>query len=261
MVMLCKICGTSVSQIFSAEVLNKYSAQYFHCIKCGFIQTSEPVWLEEAYKNPINLEDTGLLKRNILFAKRTAVLLYFLFDKNRNFLDFAGGYGIFVRLMRDKGFNFYWADPYTENIFARGFEYKDGTSLELVTSFESFEHFTNPMGEIDLLLAKSPNLLFSTELYRGAPPKPEDWDFYGFSHGQHLGLYSEKTLHYIANKHNLNLCTNKKSFHLFTEKKISNKIFNLLLKLSLSGLSEFVTAINKDKTKEDSRRNSQARNS
>ncbi len=38
------------------------------------------------------------------------------------FLDYAGGYGVFTRLMRDIGFDFYWHDPYTQNLFANGFE-------------------------------------------------------------------------------------------------------------------------------------------
>ena len=71
----------------------------------------------------MNIEDTGIIKRNILLAKRTSAILFFLFNKKESFLDYGGGYGLFVRLMRDGGFNFYWNDPFTENLFARGFEY------------------------------------------------------------------------------------------------------------------------------------------
>jgi hypothetical protein len=104
---------------------------YFQCSSCGFIQTETPYWLDEAYKYPINPEDTGLVNRNIVSAKRTSSLLYFLFDPHGTYLDYGGGYGLFVRLMRDSGFNFYWTDPFTKNIFAEGFEYDFKTQKKL----------------------------------------------------------------------------------------------------------------------------------
>ena len=138
---------------FKAIVLSKYQVSYYHCPHCGFIQTEDPYWLDEAYKDPINVEDTGLLSRNISFSEMTALLIYFLFDKNGIFLDYAGGYGIFTRLMRDIGFNFFWHDPMTQNLLSRGFEYSDSLPrCELLTSFESFEHFKDPLTEITKML-------------------------------------------------------------------------------------------------------------
>jgi hypothetical protein len=45
--------------------------------------------------------------------------------------------------MRDIGFDYFWQDKYTENLFAQGFEntkIKNG-QIELLTCFEAFEHF------------------------------------------------------------------------------------------------------------------------
>ncbi len=170
-------------------------------------------------KSPINIEDTGLLKRNILFAKRTSVLLFFLFNKDSAFLDYAGGNGLFVRLMRDQGFDFYWSDPYTENIFARGFEYDNQKKVDLITTFESFEHFTNPLAEISKMLSLSRNILFSTEIYKGNPPRADKWDYYSFSHGQHISLYSERTLRYIADKFKLEPLFKRKELSPFYREK------------------------------------------
>jgi hypothetical protein len=39
--------------------------------------------------------------------------------KNGTFVDIGGGYGLLTRLMRDRGFDFYWKDPHCENIFAK----------------------------------------------------------------------------------------------------------------------------------------------
>ena len=68
--MKCKICTQTTKQIFTAKILNKYDIKYYHCEYCGFLQTEEPYWLDEAYKDPITLTDTGYLQRNILLSKK-----------------------------------------------------------------------------------------------------------------------------------------------------------------------------------------------
>ena len=105
--MTCKICSKENKVIFSGEILKKYKVDYFYCDTCKFLQTEEPYWLNEAYKYPINIYDTGYMFRNIYYSKRLTILLSVMFSKNGSFLDYAGGYGVFVRLMRDNGFDFY----------------------------------------------------------------------------------------------------------------------------------------------------------
>ncbi len=253
--MKCKICNNETKIIFNRIILFKYNVNFNQCSKCGFIQTDEPNWLEEAYKNPINIDDTGLVSRNILFAKRSCSVLFFLFERQKLFLDFAGGYGLFTRLMRDYGFDFYWSDPFTHNLFARGFELNEiiPKSVETVTAFECFEHFTNPIDEIEKILNISDNVLFSTEIFKSAAPDPDEWEYYAFNHGQHISFYSLESLNYIKNKFGLNLCTNGKSFHLLSKKKVNNLLFSTLLKISLLGLPNLIKFYNHSKTLTDSR--------
>ena len=173
--MKCKICSNETYNIFSAKILNKNNIKYFYCDYCGFLQTEESYWLKEAYSNPISIIDTGIMARNIDSSKITAVILYFLFNKYGKFLDFAGGYGFLTRLMRDIGFDFYWHDPYSPNLVARGFESKSNNlKYELITSFESFEHFTEPIKEIESMIQFSDNILFSTELLPPTLPNPKN---------------------------------------------------------------------------------------
>jgi len=252
--MNCKICNTTTTVIFNRKVLNKYAVNFHQCMNCGFIQTDEPFWLDEAYKNPINLEDTGLTSRNLLFSKRASTIIYYLFNRNKSFVDFAGGYGLFVRLMRDYGFDFYWTDPFTPNLFAKGFEFNPTIhgEIEVVTAFECFEHFVDPIIEIEKILNISKNILFSTEIFPFEAPNPDKWVYYSFFHGQHIAFYSYKSLRTIAQKYNLNLYSNGKSFHLFTPKKLSNKFYNLLLFTSLLGLSSLTKLLMQSKVHSDS---------
>ena len=103
---VCRVCKMEVEALFSTVILGKYSVKYCKCSQCGYVQTEEPYWLEEAYNTPINDSDTGMIMRNLWLKNIAATLIYFLFDKKRKFLDYGGGYGVFVRLMRDVGFDF-----------------------------------------------------------------------------------------------------------------------------------------------------------
>ena len=250
--MICSICSFNMNLAFRHKVLNKYDVAYFQCQNCGYLQTENPFWLEEAYKQSINVTDTGILSRNINFSKSTSVIIYFLFNRKGKFVDWAGGYGIFTRLMRDIGFNFYWYDPYTPNLVARGFEFdqKDRNAVELLTIFETFEHFSNPIEEIKKIIDISPNIIFSTELLPNSIPEPQSWWYYGFDHGQHISFYSLKTLTYIAKIFGLNFLTNGE-LHLFTKKDINPSYYYCLNKIPNIILSTIITNKMKSKTYDD----------
>jgi hypothetical protein len=227
-----------MNKIFTAKVLNKYDVGYFQCPECLFIQTENPYWLEEAYSSAITLLDIGLLYRNMRYLSRAASMIELFFDKTKPFLDFAGGYGIFVRLMRDKGYNFLWQDAYCENIFARGFEYtlNKNSKFGLVTAFEVFEHLDNLQKTLETLLSYSKNILFTTDLQPDTVIKPESWHYIAPELGQHIAFFHLKTLKTIAQKYNMNLYTNGKTLHLLTKKKISSILFKITTRRKLSTL-------------------------
>ncbi|WP_199249499.1 methyltransferase domain-containing protein [[Phormidium] sp. ETS-05] len=224
--MKCKICQSG-SEIFAkAKVLNKYDVDYFQCTVCGFVQTEPPYWLEKAYASAIAKSDVGLVQRNLAFSEISSNLIGHLFNSDGNFLDYGGGYGLFVRRMRDLGFNFLWYDKYCENLFAVGFEAENlkSSKYELVTAFEVFEHLIDPLEEIEKLLELSGNILFSTEVLPSSNPKPGEWWYYALEEGQHIAIYTMQSLSVIAKKYNLNLYSNG-FLHLLTSKFFDNDLF------------------------------------
>jgi hypothetical protein len=225
--MICKICTSPVTSIGTALVLQKHQVEYFRCAHCGFIQTEKPYWLSEAYSETIARSDIGLIGRNMKVANITAVMISAFFDSKSRFLDYGGGNGMFVRLMRDKSFDFFWQDRYTVNQFSRGFESKDSEDYHLVTAFEVFEHLEDPLSEIQKMLLYSDNILFSTTLVPTRYPSPGNWWYYTLDTGQHIALYSEESLKEIAKKFNLCLYSNGRSFHLLTKKKVPGLLFFL----------------------------------
>ena len=249
-IMNCKICNAFSNPVFEAIVLNKYKVKYFSCPNCEYLFTENPYWLTEAYKKAINLSDTGILERNILFSKLVSILIYFFYSKDFICLDYAGGYGIFTRLMRDIGFNFYWYDPITENLLANGFEYEKVRNKEIgiITLFETFEHFENPTEELEKLLAKSTNIIFSTVLLPEQVPE-KSWWYYAFEHGQHISFYSKKTLKFLAEKFNMkfySIC----GLHIFTKKRL-NFLMRKLLSFNKTWLFFFVKKKLTSKTWQD----------
>jgi hypothetical protein len=218
--MKCKICQQETKKLFSHEILKKYSANFYHCDSCHFVQTN-PYWLEEAYSSAICAQDNGIMVRNLDLVRKSILVLFYLFQKDKKFLDYAGGYGIFTRMMRDIGFDFYWEDKFCSNLVARGFEGRD-KNYELITSFESFEHFEDPMAEIQYMLNKSDNILFTTELMPSHEVPDQKWWYYCFNTGQHICFYSQKTMEIIAKKFGLNFYSNG-LLHLFSKEKLSLK--------------------------------------
>jgi hypothetical protein len=252
--MKCRLCNRDGRALFCAQVLDRYSVWFYYCEQCGFLETEDPFWLEESYTAPINLEDTGILQRNIHLADVCSAILPLFMGKSARCVDFAGGYGILTRLLRDRGIDCFWHDKYADNLFARGFEFAlDNKGMSAITCFEALEHFPEPQKVIDEMLSISSNLLFTTELLPDPPPSPGSWWYYGFEHGQHVSFYSLRTLKYIAATKGLNLYSNGVNTHLLTKKKIPPILFSFLVRLAPYGLGKIPSLFLKSKTFQDMR--------
>ena len=196
----------------------------------------------------------GILIRNLSLSRITSVILYSFFDRDGRFLDYAGGYGIFTRLMRDIGFDFYWYDPYSQNLTANGFEITDGMSgFNLLTCFEAFEHFADPLKEVEKMSRLSDSILFTTALLPAHIPGANDWFYYGLHHGQHISFYSFETIRFIAKKFGYNLCSDRRNIHLFTKRAVNPLRFKFFLKLSRYSFFCYVRSRMNSKTDSDSR--------
>ena len=194
--MKCKICGHNTELFDKATILGKYEIKYYVCSHCGFVQTEEPYWLNESYSSAIANSDIGLIYRTSILVNKTNLLLKFL-GNVQNALDYGGGYGVFVRMMRDHGWNFEWYDENCMNLFAQNHE-KSRDHYDVVSSYEVLEHLIDPISTLSEIFRLTDTLLFTTELISDPAPKINDWWYYCTDHGQHISLYSKKSIEVIA---------------------------------------------------------------
>jgi hypothetical protein len=222
----CKVCKARSAYFGEMDVLKKYRVRYFRCEDCGFIQTETPHWLEEAYSSAIASQDVGIMQRNLVNCEVTSAVLNLFFPSVTSCVDFGAGHGVFVRLMRDRGFNFFWSDLHATNDYARGFERQDGATFGFLTAFEVLEHLVDPVSSLEELVNLSENVFVSTCLVPEPAPGLADWWYYVPSSGQHISFYTKDSLRVLAARFGRYLLS-AGPYHLFTKKPQSRVLYRL----------------------------------
>lgn len=236
--MNCNICHSAMTELAIKKVLGKYDVRYYQCSFCHFIQTEEPYWLNEAYENAITKLDIGLVYRNERLVPIVSTIINLFYKNKSPYLDYGGGYGLFVRMMRDRGFDFYRQDIYCENLFAKHFDITDlnsTTKFGLITAFEVIEHVINPLEEVNNMLDYGTDILLTTELQPPTRTELNNWWYFTPETGQHISLFSKRSLELIAEKFQLNLYS-KSNIHLLSANKLSSATY----KLSMNSKFRFI---------------------
>ena len=226
---MCPISGHKMNFVFSEVILKKHKVRYYYCSECGFLKTEVPYWIKEAYSNPISDLDTGLVSRNIYNSDLLDVILFcFSLEKGR-FIDFAGGYGLLTRLMRDKGTECYVTDRYCSGLFAKSFESEESFCADGIFAFEVLEHVECPVTLLTELIEKyqCKMIILSTQIFVGDVPT-RDWWYYGFDEGQHISFYQKRTLGALAERLGMYCFSINNNYHIMSEKKM-NFLFRFMI--------------------------------
>ncbi len=229
----CPICGGVTEPRFTARLRGEIDARFLQCRSCRFLFAEDPFWLEAAHADALNASDTGLVRRNLAAARRIAALVLLCLDRRGTFLDEAGGTGLLVRLLRDRGLDFRWRDRYATNVFARGFEAPDdGRRYEAITWLECAEHVPDPAATIDALLRETDTLILTTQLLPSPTPMPDDWWYYGWNHGQHVSFYTRRTFDALATRLGARCVSDGRAWHVLSRRTISPLRLRLALRLA-----------------------------
>ena len=226
----CKLCEQPAEGFGSLVVLGRHHAEYRRCRSCGYVFVADPHWLQEAYARAISGLDTGIVTRHLWLADASAALLRFSLRNVGPALDYGGGTGLFVRLMRDRGFDFHWRDRYSPNLLAIGFEAPPAQRFDLVTCFEVIEHLPDPMAGFADLAALAPTMLVSTELLPEPAPRPGDWWYYAAETGQHIGFFTRAALAVVGERLGLRVSSNGRNLHVLSPETVSEPLLRWLRK-------------------------------
>ena len=223
--MYCKICHSKSELFLKSYIFDQtFLIDYYKCTQCHFVQTEEPHWLDRAYSDAIAPLDIGLIGRNRAFSDLTEKLLLTFYEDSKTFVDFGAGYGVFVRMMRDKGFDFKWFDTHCENLFAKNFEVNDlSKKIDIYTAFEVLEHLPNPVEQLAPLLDNCNTLIFSTDITYRKQTDFNSWWYRAPYSGQHVSFYTEESLHFLAAKFNKHFYSNGTDFHFISSKVIDKQ--------------------------------------
>ena len=169
-----------------------------HCPNCDYLYLADPSWFDKAYQDEF-YGDTGYVARNIDIASKTIELFRIWkivsarMDSFPPACDIGAGLGMYARMMRDRGYDFYGTDKFAAMPLIKPFAGLD-CNFRIKTAFEVVEHLPSlpaflmeAVGDVDLFF-------FSTELRRVGFIPDNDWWYYAFAVGQHIGFHSDKSL-------------------------------------------------------------------
>lgn len=198
--MNCKLCASSNLETINIE------NNYYYCNNCEliFIEPEEIIDRDEEkerYENHDNShQNDGYVK---MFKEFISELIEPHMDLSEinDVLEFGCGPGpVLADLLKERGLDVDLYDPYffPEKIFK-------GKKYDLITATEVFEHFSNPIKEIKLLISllkKDSYLAVMTSFHPG-PAEFGDW-WYKWD-PTHVVFFNERTFKEIASIFNLEI--------------------------------------------------------
>lgn len=243
--LVCRLCGGTSRYVFSKMLLGHIDAGYYHCEICQSQQTEVPYWLDEAYAIEGVHIDVGAASRTVKNWLGASTLLDQLgCDRNAVAVDFGAATGLFARLMRDVGYNFYSYDKYSLPSFTNYFLLKENelNKAKIITCFEVFEHLPEPAETLSKILSINADFIIFTTWF--CDNQNEDWIYYVPECGQHVFFYSQEGMRDFARKFGYDLTLSHVFMILSKTERISKQQKEVINAFSLSSLAQ-IAAVTK----------------
>lgn len=138
---------------------------------------------------------------------------------------------MFTRMMRDRGFDCFWWDPWCDNHFARGFEARPGDTFDAATCSEVVEHSPAPMALLSALAGRARIVILTTDLIPAETPAPGEWSYYAPETGQHVSFLSRRALEVAAERLGLAL-SSAGNLHVLAPGRVPERFLRALCRPS-----------------------------
>ncbi len=211
----CRLCYGKTDECFSVTLLGRHRVALHECRVCGSLQTDQPYWLDEAYADARPITDTGIVQRTLETSILCSYLLnFFSLSSTHQCVDFGGANGLFSRMMRDRGYNFFSYDRYADPFYVphHGAIEHGIERAVVVTCFEVLEHLPEPAKNLQEIFAYEPDIIIaSTDTYHG---QGATWPYLSLENGQHVFFYSTLALGQVAEAYGYGLISTG-YFHIF----------------------------------------------
>jgi hypothetical protein len=226
----CRLCRGDARYRYHLSILAKSSVAYFECTQCLSLQSEKPYWLDESYAPQSQFPDIRALVRIL----QTREDIYFLcsalgITASDRVLDWGGGNGLLVRMMRDLGINAYRYDLYIKNNYALGYEFDQSSHYSMVLAIQVWEHFDDAADEVRKIFDLRPDVVvISTGTYAGQGP---DWEYLN-AYGRHIFLFSLEARKRIGDQYGYQMMH---GLYTVFHRKPLTRVQRLLLRIVLSG--------------------------
>lgn len=192
----CRLCGADAAHGFDLTILRRHPVRFYRCTRCASLETEPPHWLDEAYADGRPVRDVWMAGRTERARVLVLLTLRLLGMSGATLIDWGGGNGLLVRMLRDAGIDAYLADKYASNYYAVGFEAAQGQRAGVMTAFEVFEHADDPRQLMTEMTAHAPEvILLSTDLYAG---EDAGWSYLHPDSGKHVFFYTRAGMQLLA---------------------------------------------------------------
>ena len=203
-------------------IQGQINSELYSCSECEFAFYPDQNWITQSFSDELNSLDIGSTDRTLIAADYLGVLLNSQKLRDGSFLDYGGGYGLLSRIMRDRGFSFKSYDPFTKQIFPTSSQTNNNLleqKHDAITLIEVALHFEDPLEEFRRLLQLTDILVFTAVLTD--EKLNSDWWYLSPETGQHIALFSTRTLEILAEQLGVNVTTDGKFFHIFHRDRLT----------------------------------------
>jgi SAM-dependent methyltransferase len=194
---------------------------YVHCGDCSFCFAPEFAdWTLTEFEKKIYNNDYYTVDHDYIDVRprANAATIMSMFGKSNypiRHLDYGGGSGVLVRILKESSFDSISYDPFVD----RQVEINQLGKFDLITAFEVFEHVPDVkqlMTDLNSLLSPDGIVLFSTLLSDGniKPNQRLLW-WYASPRNGHISLFSKKSLTLLADDFSFKFGSFSVGFHVF----------------------------------------------